>query len=95
MGMALTGAVLLTLTVGGPARAGQGPVRVFAGKPSTLSAADIARLSANANQRSIIVFKDQFPGLPASGSTAGERVSAANAGLAVPSRSARLTRPIR
>jgi len=79
MGMALTGAVLLTLTVGGPARAGQGPGQVFKGSPSTLSAADIARLSANANQRSIIVFKDQFPGLPAAGSTASERVNAANA----------------
>src|SRR5262245_21147484 len=79
MGMTLAGAVLLTLTIGGPARAGQGPGRVFTGTPSALSAADIARLSANATQRSIIVFKDQLPGLPASGSTASKRVSAANA----------------
>jgi subtilisin family serine protease len=79
VGVALAGAVLLTLTVGGPARAGQGPGQVFKGSPSTLSAADVARLSANANQRSIIVFKDQFPGMPASGSTASERVNAANA----------------
>jgi subtilisin family serine protease len=79
VGMALTGAVLLTLTVGGPARAGQGPGQVFKGSPSTLSAADVAQLSANANQRSIIVFKNQLTGLPASGSTAGERVNAANA----------------
>ena len=79
MGMALTGAVLLTLTIGGPARAGQGPGQVFKGSPSTLSAADVARLSANATQRSIIVFKNQLTGLPAAGSTAGERVSAANA----------------
>ena len=79
VGVALAGAVLLTLTVGGPARAGQGPGQVFAGTPSKLSAADVARLSANANQRSIIVFKDQFPGMPASGSTASERVNAANA----------------
>jgi subtilisin family serine protease len=79
VGMALTGAVLLTLTVGGPARAGQGPGQVFKGSPSTLSAADVARLSANANQRSIIVFKNQLTGMPASGSTASERVNAANA----------------
>ena len=79
VGMALTGAVLLTLTVGGPARAGHGPGQVFKGSPSTLSAADVARLSANANQRSIIVFKNQLTGLPASGSTASERVNAANA----------------
>ena len=78
VGMALTGAVLLTLTIGGPARAGQGPGRVFKGSPSALSAADVARLSANANQRSIIVFKNQLTGLPASGSTASERVNAAN-----------------
>jgi subtilisin family serine protease len=78
VGVALAGAVLLTLTVGGPARAGQGPGRVFSGTPSALSAADIARLSANATQRSIIVFKDQFTGLPAAGSTASERVNAAN-----------------
>ena len=79
MGMVLTGAVLLALTVGGPARAGQGPGQVFKGSPSTLSAADVARLSANANQRSIIVFKDQLTGLPAAGSTANERINAANA----------------
>jgi subtilisin family serine protease len=79
MGMALTGAVLLTLTVGGPARAGQGPGQVFKGSPSALSAADIARLSANATHRSIIVFKNQLTGLPAAGSTASERVNAANA----------------
>ena len=79
MGMALTGAVLLTLTIGGPARAGQGPGQVFKGSPSALSAADVAKLSANATQRSIIVFKNQLTGLPAAGSTASERVSAANA----------------
>ena len=57
------------LSVSGPAKAGGTPGQVFKGTPSTLTAAQVAQLSANANQRSIIVFKDQLGGLPAAGST--------------------------
>src|SRR6185312_5339698 len=45
-------------------------------------AAQVAELSANATQRSIIIYKDQLPGLPASGATANARIKAANAAQA-------------
>src|SRR5205807_1289806 len=41
--------------------------------------ADVVRLSANANQRSIIVFKNQHTDLPARGVTALQRVQAVDA----------------
>src|ERR1700722_18602892 len=77
-GLTLAGATLLALAVSSPASAGTQPVHVFSGTPSTLSAAQVAQLSADANQRSIIVFKNQLASLPASGSTMNSRVSAAN-----------------
>jgi subtilisin family serine protease len=79
VGMVLAGAGLLMLFVSGPAKAGGTPGQVFKGTPSTLTAAQVAQLSANANQRSIIVFKDQLGGLPAAGSTINSRVSKAKA----------------
>jgi subtilisin family serine protease len=83
LGAALAAAGLLSLTISGTAVAAgpPGPVSkgtVFKGTPSVLTAADVARLSANATDRSIIVFKDQLSGLPAGGSTASARVNAAN-----------------
>ena len=77
-GLALAGAALLTLAVSSPASASGPPGQVFSGTPSTLSAAEVAQLSANATQHSIIVFKDQLSGLPAAGSTANARINAAN-----------------
>jgi hypothetical protein len=82
-GTALVAAPLLALAVSGPAAAGPPPPgHVFKGTPSSLTPADVARLSANATQRSIIIFKDQLPSLPAAGSTAAGRVKAANAAQA-------------
>jgi subtilisin family serine protease len=81
-GLALAGAVFLTLAVSGPASAATQPGQVFSGTPSTLTAAQVAQLSANANQRSIIVFKNQLTNLPAAGSTLNSRVSAANSAQA-------------
>jgi subtilisin family serine protease len=77
-GLALTGAVVLTLGVSGPATAVSQPGQVFSGTQSTLTAAQVAQLSANANQRSIIVFKNQLTSTPARGSTVNARISAAN-----------------
>jgi subtilisin family serine protease len=70
---------LLSLAISGTAAAAGPPGHVFKGKPSVLTAAEVARLSANATDRSIIVFKNQLSGLPARGATASARVRAANA----------------
>src|SRR5215475_13355978 len=79
-GTALAAAPLLALAVSGTATAATSPPgNVFGRTPSSLTAADVARLSANATQRSIIIFKNQLPTLPAAGSTAAARVKAANA----------------
>ncbi len=46
---------------------------------SPLSAADVERLSAQANQRSIIIFKNQHADLPARGPSGAQRVRAVDA----------------
>jgi hypothetical protein len=51
---------------------------LFKGQRSTLTAAEVHRLSAGATDRSIIIFKNQLSNLPAKGRTAGLRVRAAN-----------------
>jgi hypothetical protein len=59
-------AVLLPTSAQGSALAMQVPPGLsHRGTPSVLSAADVARLSANADKRSIIVFKNQHPEAPA------------------------------
>jgi subtilisin family serine protease len=78
----LAAAGLLSLAISGTAAAAGPPGPVFKGKPSVLTAAQVAQLSANATDRSIIVFKDQLSGLPAKGTTASARVSAANSAQA-------------
>src|ERR1700730_5878506 len=59
-------AVLIPAASGGSALAAVNkPVVVHRGQPSVLPAAEIERLAANANLRSIIIFKDQHPEAPA------------------------------
>src|ERR1700730_10661645 len=62
--------VLLTPVDAGALAAGQN------GKPGRPSAAEIERLSAQANQRSIIVFKNQHPELPSRPDVASQRAQA-------------------
>jgi subtilisin family serine protease len=69
---------LLSLTIGGIATAGGSPA-LLRGQRSTLTAAEVSRLSAGATRRSIIVFKNQLANLPARGHTARARVTAADA----------------
>ena len=76
--LALAGSVFLALGVTGPATAAGQAAQFFTGTPSTLTAAQVAQLSADANRASIIVFKDQLGGLPAAGSTINSRISKAN-----------------
>ncbi len=47
-----------------------------------MTAAEIRRLSADATEHSIIIFRNQFPNLPARGRTAVARASAAGAAQA-------------
>jgi subtilisin family serine protease len=56
--------------------------RVFRGTRSTLSAAQIRRLSAGAKKRTIILFKNQLANLPARRGTIRARASAASASQA-------------
>jgi subtilisin family serine protease len=74
--------VSLGLAAGGMAAAGARHHRVFRGKRSVLSAAEIRRLSAGAKRREIIIFRDQLTGLPARKRTARARASAARASQA-------------
>ncbi len=69
---------LLPLAASGAATAAHSPGRVFKGTKSVLTKAQVERLAAHATHRSIIIFKDQLRGLPASGATANARVRAAN-----------------
>ncbi len=79
----LTAAGLLPLAISGTAAAARAPGHtVFKGKHSILTAAQVERLAARANHRSIIIFKDQLSSLPANRATAGLRVRAANAAQA-------------
>ena len=54
--------------------AGTTPLTLHPGSASALSTADIARLSAAATRPSIIVFKNQYPNLPARGATVQPRI---------------------
>jgi len=82
LGALMAAAGLLPLAISGTAAAARSPGHVFNGKPSVLAAAEIQRLSADATHRSIIIFRNQMSGLPASRSTASARVSAVNAAQA-------------
>jgi hypothetical protein len=79
-------AVLVALTAGGIAMAARGLHThkrvVFHGKRSRLSGAQVKRLSAQANKRTIIIFKDQLGRLPATRSNIRARVTAAEAAQA-------------
>jgi len=57
---------LLPLAASGAAAAAHSPGRVFKGTKSVLTKAQVERLAAHATHRSIIIFKDQLRGLPAS-----------------------------
>jgi len=72
-------AALLPLAASGAAVAAHSPGRVFKGTKSVLTAAQVERLAAGATHRSIIIFKNQLTGLPASGATASARIQAASA----------------
>jgi subtilisin family serine protease len=77
LGALLTVAGLLCLGISGTAAASGTPGHVSAGKKSVLTATEVARLSAGATHRSIIIFKNQLAGLPARASTANARIRAA------------------
>jgi len=63
--------VVLAVASGGPALAAPAPAQPGAQAPLTM--ADVARLSADATQRSIVILRDQHPELPARGATAASR----------------------
>jgi hypothetical protein len=72
-------AVLIMLAVGGIAVAGglhQRSHRIFHGKRSALSAAEVRRLSSGAGHRSIIIFRNQLSNLPARRANARMRANA-------------------
>ncbi|HXM54483.1 MAG TPA: S8 family serine peptidase [Candidatus Dormibacteraeota bacterium] len=74
--LALAGASVLVLIPAGNGQAmAQGTVTIGQRYQSKLTLDDIARLSADATQRSIIIFKDQHANLPARGAMAGSRAS--------------------
>ena len=72
-------AVLLSLAAGGIAVAGglqHRSHRVFRGRRSALSSAEVRRLSSGARQRSIIIFRNQLTALPARRANARARAVA-------------------
>ena len=74
----LAAGVLVSLTAGGIALAAHTRSHhVFRGTRSRLSAAEIKRLSAQANKRSIIIFKNQLGRLPATARSSRARKAAA------------------
>jgi hypothetical protein len=73
---------LLPLAASGAAAAAHSPGHFFKGTKSVLTKAQVERLAAHATHRSIVIFKDQLRGLPASGATANARIQAANAAQA-------------
>src|ERR1700759_2598036 len=74
----LAAGVLGSLTAGGIALAAHTHSRhVIRGGHTRLSQAGIGRLSAKANKRSIIIFKNQLARLPATARGARARASAA------------------
>ena len=78
----IVAAGLIPLGLSGTAVAAQSQNRVFKAEQSVLTAAQVRRLAVNATDRSIIIFKNQFPNLPLRGSTERLRVSAVNAAQA-------------
>jgi hypothetical protein len=78
----IAAAGLIPLGLSGPAAAAQSQTRAFKAEQSVLTAAQVRRLAAHATDRSIIIFKDQFPNLPMRGSTERLRVSAVKAAQA-------------
>ena len=78
----IAAAVLIPLGLSGLVAAAQPAARQFNGKPAALTAAQVRLLAAHANDRSIIIFKDQLTNLPARGATLAARVSAAKAAQA-------------
>jgi len=77
--LALAGAsALVLMPVGGGQAVAQGTIAGGIGQryQSKLTLDDIARLSADATNRSIIIFKDQHANLPAKGAMAASRASA-------------------
>lgn len=82
--LALSTAVgLVTLGLsGGAIAAAQSSTKAVKTDQSTLTAAQVHLLAAHATDRSIIVFKNQFASLPATGSTEQARIKAVNAAQA-------------
>src|ERR1700760_3455438 len=79
----LAAGVLVSLTVGGIALAAHTKNhRVIHGVHTRLSKAEIKRLSADADKRSIIIFKNQLGRLPATARNARARAGAAYASQA-------------
>ena len=74
---------VLGLVAGGIAAAASSHShRVFHGKRTVLTAAQIRRLSSGAKKRTIVIFKNQLTGLPARRGTARARAAAASASQA-------------
>jgi hypothetical protein len=73
---------LIPLGLSGIAAAAHSPAPALRAANPALTAAQVQRLAAHATDRSIIIFKNQFPGLPVRGATAQLRVNAANAAQA-------------
>ena len=72
----IVAAALLPLAMAGPAAASS---KMPTEPGSPLTPADVARLSADASKRSIIVFRNQHPELPATAAAAGSRAAAIEA----------------
>jgi subtilisin family serine protease len=75
----IAAAGLLPLGLSGTAAAAHSPGGALKGERPVLTAGQARRLAAHATDRSIIIFKNQFAGLPVRGATAQLRVNAANA----------------
>jgi subtilisin family serine protease len=79
----LAAAGLVSLAIGAtPAVAAASPHPVFRGGHSVLTAAEVRQLSAGATDRSIVIFRNQLPGLPARGALMRQRIKAAIASQA-------------
>jgi hypothetical protein len=73
---------LISLGLGGAVASAQPQARVVKADQSILTSTQVGRLAAHATDRTIIIFKNQFPNLPMRGSTERLRVSAVNAAQA-------------
>ena len=76
---AAAGLVLTGVSVTGTGAAAQSLAWVSRSGQSVLTAAQVRQLSANSTDRSVIIFKNQFAGLPMRGATMRLRVSAVKA----------------